>query len=130
MTTRAPAVLKKIDQRLTMFLKRLVIGLLWQLIEMYLFKEITLNKVIPAILILVIFIILKLRAVSPKKKCQIDHKRVLTMNSEEKMPLSTLSWCFCACPTRRMRTCTSSPMRRCSSDGSTTTWRRSAIFSV
>ena len=53
MTTRAPAVLKKIDQRLTMFLKRLVIGLLWQLIEMYLFKEITLNKVIPAILILV-----------------------------------------------------------------------------
>ena len=51
MTTRAPAVLKKIEQRLTMFLKRLVIGLLWQLIEMYLFKEITLNKVILVILI-------------------------------------------------------------------------------
>ena len=45
------AVLKKIEQRLTMFLKRLVIGLLWQLIEMYLFKEITLNKVILVILI-------------------------------------------------------------------------------
>ena len=71
MTTRAPAVLKKIDQRLTMFLKRLVIGLLWQLIEMYLFKEITLNKVIPAILILVIFIILKLRAVSAKKNVKL-----------------------------------------------------------
>ena len=53
MTTRAPAVLKKIDQRLTMFLKRLVIGLLWQLIEMYLFKEITLNKVILVLLIIV-----------------------------------------------------------------------------
>ena len=53
MTTRAPAVLKKIEQRLTMFLKRLVIGLLWQLIEMYLFKEITLNKVILVILIIV-----------------------------------------------------------------------------
>ena len=51
MTTGAPAVLKKIEQRLTMFLKRLVIGLLWQLIEMYLFKEITLNKVILVILI-------------------------------------------------------------------------------
>ena len=50
MTTTAPAVLKKIEQRLTMFLKRLVIGLLWQLIEMYLFKEITLNKVILVIL--------------------------------------------------------------------------------
>ena len=71
MTTRAPAVLKKIDKRLTMFLKRLVIGLLWQLIEMYLFKEITLNKVIPAILILVIFIILKLRAVSAKKNVKL-----------------------------------------------------------
>ena len=46
------------------------------------------------------------------------------------MPFSTLSWCFCACPTRRTRTCASSPTRRCSSDGSTTTWRRSAIFSV
>ena len=54
-----------------MFLKRLVIGLLWQLIEMYLFKEITLNKVIPAILILVIFIILKLRAVSAKKNVKL-----------------------------------------------------------
>ena len=53
MTTRAPAVLKKIEQRLNMFLKRLVIGLLWQLIEMYLFKEITLNKVILVILIIV-----------------------------------------------------------------------------
>ena len=53
MTTGAPAVLKKIEQRLTMFLKRLVIGLLWQLIEMYLFKEITLNKVILVILIIV-----------------------------------------------------------------------------
>ena len=51
MTSRAPAVQKKIEQRLTMFLKRLVIGLLWQLIEMYLFKEITLNKVILVILI-------------------------------------------------------------------------------
>ena len=71
MTTRAPAVLKKIDKRLTMFLKRLVIGLLWQLIEMYLFKEITLNKVIPAILILVIFIILKLRAVSAKENAKL-----------------------------------------------------------
>ena len=71
MTTRAPAVLKKIDQRLTMFLKRLVIGLLWQLIEMYLFKEITLNKVILAKLILVIFIILKLRAVSAKKNVKL-----------------------------------------------------------
>ena len=71
MTTRAPAVLKKIDQRLTMFLKRLVIGLLWQLIEMYLFKEITLNKVILAKLILVIFIILKLRAVSAKKNAKL-----------------------------------------------------------
>ena len=71
MTTRAPAVLKKIDQRLTMFLKRLVIGLLWQLIEMYLFKEITLNKVILAKLILVIFIILKLRAVSAKENAKL-----------------------------------------------------------
>ena len=53
MTTGAPAALKKIEQRLTMFLKRLVIGLLWQLIEMYLFKEITLNKVILEILIIV-----------------------------------------------------------------------------
>ena len=63
-------------------------------------------------------------------KSQVDQKRILTMKSEELMPLSTLSWCFCACPTRRTRTCASSPTRRCSSDGSTTTWRRSAIFSV
>ena len=53
MITREPAVLKKIELRLTMFLKRLVIGLLWQLIEMYLFKEITLNKVILVLLIIV-----------------------------------------------------------------------------
>merc|ERR1712004_682896 len=62
--------------------KWLVIGLLWQLIEMYLFKEIT------------------------------------------------LSWCFSACPTRRTRTCANSPTRRCSSDGSTTTWRRLAVVVV
>ena len=82
-----------------MFLKRLVIGLLWQLIEMYLFKEITLNKVILAKLILVIFIILKLRAVSAKKNAKLI-KRGFWQWTLKKKCLSA-PWAGASVPARR-----------------------------